>query len=292
MSIQASLSMRSQTHDPSFLYPRKAARIGKPTGDLDVIELCKRLEEIRRHQRAATWSGRSKAAEMERAPTKVGEPYRHIPQTAATDFTRTTTPALGRSTRSHRLSAPLILSPTNIKSEKNVTGKLEKRLSEGSDGESTECQKSLCNRMSIASTQPATRSQHRPGSDQGLLRRRTTLKDRSTTRKETRSKTADKQTGHVYRSLLEADARFQMLSMGDIDHTDLEGIDLGLRQDAPALAHRITRQHLDDRTNWTQSDASNGEGKHLLRYFMNPLIRVKISKQSSSDGLTAPCSEI
>ena len=287
--------MPARANNSSFRHPRKATRNNKHTGNFDVVELCKRLEEIRRKQRAVSWSGRPKAAEELQSPAKVNEPYRHVPQTAATDFTRTTAPALGRARHSYRLSGPLTLSYTNAKSDTNDGWKLEKKSSVASGREIPEFQRNSCNRMSIASGQLATESKHLPSSDHVLLRKSAALKDRSTTRKETRSTHAEKQAAHVYHSLLEADVRFRMLSMGDIDQADLEGVDLSLRQDTPALAHKITRQHLDDRTNWTQSDASIGEGKHLLRNFITPLVRVKNSKHSkhsSNSDPTVLCSEV
>lgn len=284
--------MPARANGSSFRDSQKATRICKATGDFDIAELCKRLEEIGTHQRAASWLGRPSAAEELRAPKKVAEPYRHVPQTAATDFTRTTAPALGRPRQSNKLSGPLTLPYTKVKSDTDDSGKLEKRPAEGSGRGIAEYRRKPCNRMSIASAQPATQSKHFLSSDHGLLRRSATLKDRSATKEQTSSKHAEKQAGHVYHSLLETDVRFRMLSMGDIDHAELEGVNLGLRQDAPSLAHKITRQHLDDRTNWTQSDASNGEGRHLIRDLFTPLIRVKISKHSSRSDATAISSDV
>ena len=286
--------MPVRASDYSFRKAQKATRIGKPRADFDVVELCKRLEEIRGQQRAAAWSGRLKAAGELRAPTKTIEPYHYVPQTAAKDFTRTTAPASARPGHPHRQSESRSLSHPGNRGDTSDRRKLEKRQSLGASRELAEFERKHYSRMSIASMQPAILLERPLNSDHGQWRKSPISKDDSAPRPEARSKHVDNQSDHVYQSLLEADDGFRLLNMGDIDHADLEGAGLESRlsQDAPILAHKITRQHLEDRTNWAQSDASEGEGKHLLKDFLAPLIRATISKRSLGRNSTALCSGV
>lgn len=59
---------------------------------------------------------------------------------------------------------------------------------------------------------------------------------------------------------------------GSVRHASSEKASFGIEHmptiepqpDVHALAHKITRQHLEDKADWTQSDAFDGDGKRAL----------------------------
>ena len=49
--------------------------------------------------------------------------------------------------------------------------------------------------------------------------------------------------------------------------------------DVHALAHKITRQHLEDKADWTQSDACDGDGKRALTERLGSILRSVARKE-------------
>ena len=49
--------------------------------------------------------------------------------------------------------------------------------------------------------------------------------------------------------------------------------------DVHALAHKITRQHLEDKADWTQSDAFDGDGKRALTERLGSILRSMARKE-------------
>ena len=52
------------------------------------------------------------------------------------------------------------------------------------------------------------------------------------------------------------------------------------QSDVHALAHKITRQHLEDKADWTQSDAFDGDGKRALTEWIGSILRSVARKES------------
>lgn len=56
---------------------------------------------------------------------------------------------------------------------------------------------------------------------------------------------------NIYDSLVEAREGIRRSSTGDVGSEHLPTVDLGIQPGSHALAHKITRQHLDDKTDCT-----------------------------------------
>ena len=66
---------------------------------------------------------------------------------------------------------------------------------------------------------------------------------------------------------------------GSSGFENMPTIEHELQPDVHVLAHRITRQHLEDKADWTQSDAFDGDGKRALTEWMGSVLRSVARKE-------------
>lgn len=90
-------------------------------------------------------------------------------------------------------------------------------------------------------------------------------------------RSTERSDGYVFEYLTGHDQAFRGLNIENIDSAEATVTELGAQEEAPILAHKITRQHLEDRADWSQSDAD--PSKHVFK----DLIR-SFAKKSNNDS--------
>ena len=202
-------------------------------------------------------------------------PYHHVPRTAARDFTRTTGPKAEKK----EADASMFQSQSTINA----------RLKSEKPRPSADCGKKIPSGTTTTTLPPI--HDDCLASDQDLPKKQGTAvlqhgKDleHARLRKPRLRQRARRNSENVYHSLLQGHELRRRLSTGDMDQ-HLLNVESEPQPGSHALAHRITKQHLDDRVDWTQSDAQDNESKHLE--WLSPLIRPVARK-----GEIAPVSDI
>ncbi|KAG7008417.1 hypothetical protein G7Y79_00006g020370 [Physcia stellaris] len=220
------LPVRSKTYP--LRDSAKKSRRAKHGEGLDAAELYKRLNELIKQDRGRYFLGHQ-YPKPNRA-TISSKPYHHVPQTAARDFTRTTAIKTDRD------------KPGLLFSQSLPTPNTSAQLYEHRD----------------AWQGPKASSFDLPGSHAtvkrswdaaGLQRSKTSGKERLML-----DRYRDRIKGHgenIYDSLVEARIAIRRSSTGDVVSEHLPTIDLGIQPGSHALAHKITRQHLEDKTDCT-----------------------------------------
>lgn len=240
---------------------RRRAKHGEP---LDAIELCRRLEELKRQDRISPQALAYRSPRKKR-PVVSSAPYHHVPRTAAKDFTRTTF--------SQSLPAP-----------DSIMGGLKHgkppQVFKSSNCGFPRSEAQVCNRCSLVPSQ----SLERPLSAGVLRYYKTSVSDGS--RIERCQSQAWSHSENVYDSLMGTHEGVRRLSTGDVENGHLTNAELELQPGSHALAHKITRHHLDDKTDWTQSDACDNDGKHKLTEWIAPLFRSLARRSDTESGFT------
>ena len=234
---------------------RRRAKHGEP---LDVVELCKRLNELKRQERTGPHALAYQSPRKKR-PVVSSRPYRHVPRTAAKDFTRTTV--------SQSLPAP------NSTMDGLKHGKPPQAFKNSNRGFPRK-------RCSLVPSQ----SLERPLSASVLQHYKNSINDGSgSERCQSQPRGNSK---NVFDSLIGTREGVPRLSAGDVENGHPPNAELELQPGSHALAHKITRQHLDDKTDWTQSDACDDNGKHRLTEWIAPLFRSLAGRSDIESGFS------
>ena len=138
----------------------------------------------------------------------------------------------------------------------------------------------ICSRCSLVPSQ----SLETPLSAGVLQHYKTSISDRS--RLEHHQSQAWEHSESFLESLKGTCEGLRRLSTGDVENGHPPNAELELQPGSHALAHKITGQHLDDKTDWTQSDACDNDGKHKLTEWIAPLIRTLARRSDIESGFT------
>jgi len=272
-------SVRATTHLPHDL--RHVAPRSKHGQALNAAELCKRLEALKKERRAAAYKAKREAKKQ--GQTSV--PYHHVPQYAAKDFARTMSPEVQGKKESQFLSSSL---PGFQKIHEAYLQKSTKRLSLKADCGLTDREVKSSNSLSVASKHTTSRSKRIPGLEDGQNLGRRAPRSGPNMKKVQHERGTEKSGHHIYESLPEADEGFQRLSTSDRVPIELATIESVLHRDIPVLAHKITRQHLEDRagSDWTQSDICDIDSKYdAFKDLVVPFLR-SLAKRGNVDNST------
>ena len=189
------------------------------------MELCRRLNELNRQGHINR--GVSGSHLKKRKPALPSGPYRHVPLNAAKDFTRTTNSNRGQEkTASQRLRSL----PGPNKTVRNYKDREAYRMSKEASQVSP-----LMSQQNGKSLDQACARRSRISGQDGLDTEPS--RDRARTRSE-----------NFYDTLL---SDFDgMHRLNDGDNETRQSVELELQSGLHALAHKITRQHLEDRADW------------------------------------------
>lgn len=273
--IQApfSLPVGSKTH-----HPREPHRNRGTTHDkaLDAAELCRRLHALRRQDRTGRYTPDIRQPKWKQPIVSSG-PYHHVPCTAARDFTRTTALKVEFDKAAIPLSQSL---PARSCRVPGFARRSPSRRDSDSKYGIAESNPKTKDRLSLTSKQTFRRPRDAaglqiPGND----------KSRMALRKDQVREPGDT----MYDSLVETRGGGRRSSTGNVcsDSEHLAGVEHGLQPGTNVLAHKITRQHLEDKAaaDWTQSDAGDDHGKQFLREWIAPLLR-SVAPKSGVDSDT------
>ena len=259
--------------------PRNVAPRIRQDESLDIAELCRRLEALRRQR----WGhARQLSLPSTAAPILQNVPYRHVPQTAAKDFIRTTTRELPE------MNFARSISPDPLGSRRIECGNRRKsihRLSLGPSCDLAELEPVLCNPIPIGDI-PTARPGQRSGAELASgseVRGRKPKTDRNSAQNEKKVHESDR---HVYDTSMGADESCRGVSPGDVDGLDGTSIKPSFPDDVPIVAHKIGRRHLEDRPDWTQSDRQCNTSKYAFRAVMIPLFH-SLSRKVTVEQRTA-----
>ena len=230
-----------------------------------MVELCRRLNELKRQDRTTSPDAFAYQSPRKKRPVVSSGPYHHVPRTAAKGFTRTTI--------SQSLPAP----NSTVKGLKH--GKSPQVL-RSSNGDFPHSEAQVCNSCSHIPSQ----SLRRPLSA-GLLQYYKTSGSDGSSLERCQSQ-AWEHSENVFDSLMGTREGVRRLSTGDLENGHPPNAELELQPGSHALAHKITRHHLDDKTDWTQSDACNDDGKHKLTEWIAPLFRSLARRSDIESGFT------
>ena len=244
--------------------PQRKHRRAKHGEPLDAVELCRRLSELKRQDRTSPHTLAYQSPRNKRPAVSSG-PYHHVPRTAAKDFTRTT------------LSQSLPAPNSTMKGLKQ--GK-PARVFENSTHGFSRLEDQNCNRCSLV----PSLGLETPLNGGVLQHCKTSVNDES--RFERCQCPACGHNENVFDSLMGTREGVRRLSTGDVVNGYQTNAELELQPGSPVLAHKITGHHLDDRTDWTQSDACENDGKHNLTEWIAPLFRSLARRSDIESGFT------
>ena len=242
ISRQITLPARSLSHPRDT---HTSGRKGENMGAFDPDELCKRLEGLRRDLRESH-RRRHKDAEKQKKP----EEYHHIPQVAARDFAKTTTPHALKDKDVHKLSRS-VLKKYKRGSESNGPWAEESQRHLGKAGQSMDF---LAERNQFQRT-PALESAARVD------------KGRNATKINPLNVRDCDVSSNDHIDLLR--------SIRGEEITRVDASNIGTECSNPMI------HHPKDRHDWTQRDESEGFDRNVLKDLVGPLFR-RASKTSST----------
>ena len=260
--------------------PRNVAPRIRQEESLDIAELCRRLEALRRQRR-----GHARQVSLPSTPTTILEnvPYRHVPQTAAKDFIRTTTREMPETNCARSLS-PDPLGSRRI--ERGNRRKSTHRLSLGPRCGLTDLEPVLCRPLPISDELTTARSGQRSSAERApssVVRGCKPRTDPNSAQIEKKVHNSDR---HIYDTLMGADENCRGGSLGDVDCLDGTSVKPSFPDEVPIVAHKISRRHLEDRADWTQSDRQCNTSKYAFKAVMTPLFR-SLSRKVTVEQETA-----
>ena len=248
----------------AFRDPQRKRRRAKRGEPLDAIELRRRLEELQRQDRTSSHALAYQSPRKKRPIVSSG-PYHHVPRTAAKDFTRTTVSQL--------LPAP-------DSAMEGLKPRKPPPMSKSSNRGFPRSEAEVCNRCSLVPNQ----NFERPLSASALQHYNNSVTEGY--RIGRCKNQAWRHSDNVFYSLMGTREGVRRLSTGDVENGHPPNAELELQPGSHALAHKITRHHLDDKTDWTQSDACDNDGKHKLTEWIAPLFRHLARRSDIESGLT------
>lgn len=244
------------------------ARRSKHGQALNAAELCRRLEALEMERGAA--DRKAKRESKEQRQTSV--PYHHVPQHAAKDFARTTSSEVQRKRESQALSSSLpSFGQVDDTCRQNI-----KRQSLGPN---------------FAPKHTLARSEGTSGLDYGQSMGRRASRSGLDVNKVQHERRTEKSGHLIYESLLGADEGFRRLRIREGVLTELATIESVLHEDVTVLAHKINRQHLEDRAgaDWTQRAECGNESKYdALKGLAAPLLRSLAKRGNVDNDLEKP----
>ena len=195
--IVSPLPARASTYP--LRQPRNVAPRIRQDEFLDIAELCRRLEELRGQR----W-GHARQVSLPSIATPILEnvPYRHVPQTAAKDFIRTTTREMPETNCARSLSSDPLGSR---RIERGNRRKSTPRLSLGARSDLTELDPVLCKPLPIAGELTKARSSQRSSTERASSSEVRGCKPRTDPDSAQNEKKVHKSDRHIYDTLMGAD---------------------------------------------------------------------------------------